>query len=443
MKGFMRPKGIQCPRVIAILYGVALLTGAAMHTAALWDGGAQIALHIQNGVPWVPHSRWYLYPLNRVIIELAKIGLGSAAIVQLAGLIYSIFYIPFLVAIIGVKLNARLQYRAIAGAVVASFPIALFLGIEVIHSYWLLWAAAILLRGASYFQTALAVGCMLVGMISHPSSLLGLCIIAAFEGRNLIRAKNPRSILVASLALCLLIVRLLWNILAASSYESGEYAIGRIAAQFWHGALGLPLLLLSASIIEWFGARYAIQKDSARRICVVYCMSLIIGIVWYIGDLSQWNTEVEYRKWLPIFSSCFLLWFYLDIEHGDGVYSSEGFGFPLGVLQRWSCSAAIVCTVLMACRWNQIWARLREDMLASPTSIVRRSDLRWLADTPLRYWSGSATSLLVQGKQPKSVLLDEPIQYFADNRIWITPQIGIPTSGDLFIHENKNKMERR
>lgn len=408
--------------VIALAYVASLCVGALFHTAALWDGGAQILLHIQYHSPWTPHNRWYLYPFNLLIIWFSDAGGEPSQTVQFAGFVYITLLIPFLVFFLKAQINASSKLFVLGGVILSTFPIALFQGIEVLHCFWLVWAAVLALRVYSALRACFALILLSVAAVAHPASMLALVPIIFFESRNKAYHSRLKKGVVVAFLIVLVMWRLYMNTIGATKYEVGEYSLRQLAVQFYHGLLGMPLLLLVAwPLTHFVGASSRSGKPS--RLKSIYKISVALACIVYIVQTEQWSTEVEYRKWLPFASVGFLILFYV---------SEEGHRARLNVnlvnldLLRFNIIVSIACMLGVAARWNMIWYRLREEMYSTKTVAVSRVEMDWTKNTPLRYWSGTATSLLAQGLRPVAVLYDDAFQGISGYGITIAKGIVVP-----------------
>jgi hypothetical protein len=67
----------------------------------------------------------------------------------------------------------------------------------------------------------------------------------------------------------------------------------------------------------------------------------------------------------------------------------------------------LVVLVTQSATWYRVTLRLENALRDSPAACIARSTIKWLDGTPLYHWATPARAILVQGRRPEKLLLED------------------------------------
>ncbi|CAN5789017.1 hypothetical protein BH20VER1_BH20VER1_21330 [soil metagenome] len=370
--------------------------------ALIYDGAYQLVVTLVNGSPFYHVTRYHSWVVWQPVVWLSP-HTSSLALLQ------ALYALPFLLApAVGLALSwwmvrkhaPHLIVWAIFGIAATTLPGQIFVINDSIFQQHLFWP--VFLGILVPLRTAQRVVlCMLaLFQLSHPIGAVlmsGAAVAAA--GVGILRAEERRRyFLRAAIALLFAAVCVAKILLWPDTYAQQEFTWTAAYERFAAGVRGWPGL----GLIGVYAAAWFLRKDRARL--VLLSLLLAAGCwIWWAADVRLWpDAALNYRRWIvPLTAPFFALavWEYVKGAAGSATLRHRATAaLPL-------LFAAVLC--LQATHWRNAVAQLSAELEKMPEAVVTLESLPFMKDTPLEHWGTTALSILLQGRQPRRLIVQQ------------------------------------
>lgn len=401
-----------------LLPAIAVYLFAAWSLVALsWDGSNYLFRSLQTGVPAIFHHRYSNFPMLFPLVEArafidapAWLGIGYGLLLSLTPLLSLVASLRLLR---GPEL-APLRIWPVLGILLGTLPGEVCLMSEAslaVQAFWPLVAFS--LAGAPRRGIAWMALFIPYLFFLHPTAAMmfalavALCLAGAIfraEGR---RAAITWACIFGAAAAC----RLLHSIFYASSYERAELAWKPNWDAFLGAVWGWPIILLAAIYLLAFACLATGMGKWDPRIArrwVVAAGAAVLGAgCWWASDVILWNGAIGYRRFvlaaaLPLVAMAGSHW--RAIQRHAAARNTPFFNRAC-IFATW---IFVIVYAVQAWTWRSDIARFAAALRTAPAPFVTTDDLKWIRGSPLEHWSATMLSVIVQGRQPRTIFTEHP-----------------------------------
>ena len=218
-----------------------------------------------------------------------------------------------------------------------------------------------------------------------------------------------------------------------SPYEHQMMSLQRVTGSFRWSVLGWPLVSLafvSAAALQCLRGRAMNRPADESQFGADYLLAgavLAAGmclIPWSLVPRA-WAASIGYRLWVAPVSLALMTGCALDAWRSSPAPSWTARKPALIAIG----SAFFIVLSLQSATWVRLKTRFVHDLHQAGSGCVPRSSLKWIANTPLNHWSIAAYSIVLQGRTPQVLVLDDDnCDTYAKNRevniIWFSRASG-------------------
>lgn len=381
--------------------GLAIATVARLPFA--WDGAWFFVYVMDSGAPILLNRR-AIHAILQAPTLVSRLFVDDIAV---PALLFSAAYA--LVPLVGVLAAWRVVRHdrpalilwPMLGVALAALPGQAFFASDsgmVAHLAWPLVLAAA--TGRIDRHRRLLVGLTLAIAVGHPYAgptlaLVGLVAwIARAQGigRDGRRAGLAFVLAGAVIAFMALVLR--------TPYELEASSLDRLASQF-RGGLAGPAAI--APIVAWLigaGAFLAVptRVRTATLIALLGLAALML-VPWSLDD-EGWSQALRYRAWFVFLTLPLYAMAVVDAQRGSR-WTDRRVG---------SVGVPVIMALVLAGQsvtWLGLQARLADSIADAPPGCVTAAQVAWLGATPLDHWSVTSLGLILEGRDPKHLVVAE------------------------------------
>jgi len=207
-----------------------------------------------------------------------------------------------------------------------------------------------------------------------------------------------------------------WSMLE-QGYETERVSAQVLESSFNSSVYGLPLL---AVLLAWFSAAMTFVSPFAERRAPARWAALarraaLIGFIASGWLLVAWAIDTRlmaltlgFRFWVPVASAPFIGFAMLEglkAAHPLVGRLESDSNRRIGIIQ---VSGVIFLLVLgmQSTLWLNLTERLTRATAQSNYACMSRKSLDWVDKTPLNHWGLASYAILLQGRAPRSLVLD-------------------------------------
>jgi MFS family permease len=262
---------------------------------------------------------------------------------------------------------------------------------------------AVLIGVNSGVEFVLVVLLAVAALISHPTATAFFAIGAGIG--YLSARRSPRKLPRYTSAFALGILALIRLVMPIEGYERGQLAIATLRDNFTLALNGWPL----AVVVLTFVAAILCLIEGTRRNSLTFTTDLALLATIIVAGLMLvpwssnphlWWRESKYRTWMVPIHGALMVTCALDAwREADREFLWR---------QRQPALIAIGAVFLIvlsiqSARWDQLTRRLQNAMRGG---CIPAESLSWIEHTPLDHWSLSAYAIDLQGRTPRSLVLN-------------------------------------
>jgi hypothetical protein len=397
--------------LVAALVGTATITWSASPLA--YDGAAILLRTVHHRSPFVTH--------DRVITALVKWPTAAAVWLTdsmgIARVTFSLSYalLPVIAAVLAwlvVRRHApHLGVWAAIGIFVVTMPGLVFAVSEaetVVQFTWpLLLLTLIGLRTRAQWAGAILLAAAIVTMHPFAVALLamvaGVAWIGALTGRV---ARRPMLLWGAALMTAALVR---WS--AFDPYERAQSNTDTLRTSFRTAVSGAPLVALVLALAA--GAAIVVFRriDAPRAVAAVCIAGPLAGTVvalgWWAAGTERWQDASAYRGWVLAAS---LPFFVLAIADARLPARSWARVAPrvmpaLGAAGVMAACAFALTSTLQGIGWHRLTNNLEQNLSRASKVCTTRAEVIPSPPAALHHWATASLAIVVQGRDPRHILL--------------------------------------
>jgi hypothetical protein len=414
------------------MIAVALILTSILRTPLSWDGSFYLfeMLDRQSWFIAQPH-RWVNYALQAPTLAALHFTTNFPFLILIFSLSYaSVPMIGLASSYLVCRKRPELFIWPAIGIGLIALPGAICFNSEAVMTPELFWPVlmASLIGISGVVESVVVAVLALVMLIAHPNaiSLLALATLTAFVSALKMRPRYPR--LLGALGLALLVVGRL--MIPLTRYEQQQLSLRIVLRSFMTGVKGWPLLAIGFTFVA---ALLCLTQGRSRKpgsLIANYgplAAAIAAGAVlvpWALNP-SPWGNELDYRMWIVPMSMVVMLLCAFDVWRTAADRT-------LAWRQRQPMIIAIgaiflIVVTIQGLLWNQLTNRLLAEIQGG--GCIPRQTMHWTSHTPFNHWSLASYTILLQGRTPQTLVLDNTgcNDYAVDgtvNIIWLSRHSG-------------------
>jgi len=414
----------QAARWVYAAVGVLAVAGVftcACDTPMIWDGAYQFSFSLIQQQPYFYLTRFHSFVLWGPMVALSHVTQNLTILKFAYGLPFTLAP-AFSVLVSWWVVRKRAPWLivwAIFGAAAGPLPGQIFIINDSIfqqHMFWpvflgllvhLEWPQVIVLALLAVFQFSHQIGLILLGGGAGAAALL------ATRDRQ-----NRSELLIKTALFWMLAAFALWKILHfPDSYAQREFTWER-AHEAWRWGVegyalrGLEFMWAAGLCVLLYGALHGTRWVSHRRVLrfgAVFGVfaALVTWTIW-AHKSTLWSTAVNYRRWVVPLTVPFYLMAFVDqwIRVRSPLRGDAWARVRLPVGLAVTGVFAIVLSV-QSVVWVLLTRHLMREVEAYPRAVVPWDDVaHWAHDTPLYHWGTASYVFVLEGRQPRRIVLD-------------------------------------
>ena len=423
-------------QVFFLLFLIALAVSALAGLPLTWDGAFDLFKTLDAQSPYIPHNR-----LINAALELPV--LASSHLTQNSTFLRMVFCLSYaLVPAAGLAaswLICREKHPSIFVWPVLSCCLAMLPGqagfcFEAIMCVWLMWpvflAALIGLRRSHLPVAALMA---LAGFLAYPITAVlfalsaGVTVIAAFTSPTNRRQRLYGATVLGLMAVARMLVPL-------TEYEKQHLSIQVVLHAFRVAVLGLPLVALAFSLVGLACLLNSARNHSEARqvsksdyVAIAAILAAGATLVPWALDPRQWAWELAYRFWAVPIATVFMIAAALEVLYvaRSSDHESPSQNTRLVVLP-FIGGVFLVVLSLQGLVWSRLTDSLERTLSAVPAGCIPRVALVWTTHTPLEHWGAAPYAIDIQGRKPKTLILDNCREFFSTGETRLSKRMLLP-----------------
>jgi hypothetical protein len=420
-------------RVALALVAVAGAVATGCRSGLSWDGSYILLATLHEQRPFITHGRLTSNLLLWPVVGLS--GVTSNVYVLAAAFTAVWAAVPFVALLLSWLVVRRRRPALILwpamGICVVTLPGQFFFASEALGAAQLFWpvVAWVCVGAPRRWLPCMAAICVAVALL-HPAGggllLVGGCALGVLAWRR----PSRRRLLAAGGSGLVIAGAVRIAAIENTGYEGSSFRAEVLRDHFANAVLGAPLLaLLATSVVLLATALPAARaRDHVRGVALG--VAAVAMLVW-AAQPTWWAEGLNYRSWGAIVSAGFMALLVVTAlvlpdrggkpdPPGNGAHGNGGHGSTRGPDLRaapdadrgpWLVAAAgglfaLVVTV-QSVGWAHALERLSEALPAEGCAPV--AGVVPGARTAAAHWGVRSTSLLLQGRKPRSVLTDADV----------------------------------
>jgi hypothetical protein len=411
-------------RFITAYFGLATAASAIagiLGLALAWDGAWYLFNILDRGKPLTLFARWVNVPLD-VPVVIARVLTHDTG---LASLVFGLAYFAVPVVALAAswwvvrKRAPRLFVWAALGIGLVCLPGQAFSVSETMMAIQLAWPILLAVLAGSIRENRVLVAGLAIAVALSVfvgiALLLGIAVAAVIVGRFRPGERIDQRFVLAMLGLAAVAAARSVISLDIAAHAS-EAATSVLLARLRSSVLGLPLILL---IFTWGTGVLLVGATVGRlrkrpilairldRLAIVSAVLAAVAILLWAVDERNWSRALDYRAWLqfvsvPVFGLALLDSLLAGSggpeEPADGRREREWIALA-------QAAATLVVLATLAITWHGLTNRLDQALAIEPSGCVASGSLTWTRTTALNHWSLTVQALMVEGRQPRHIVL--------------------------------------
>lgn len=400
---------------------VAALLFAALSGAPLsYDGSYVLFSVLDKHEAYTPHNRLLHILLQSPVLAASSFTADLAMLRMIFGLSYAV--IPFLSLLVSwwiVRAHCRPLFVWPSLAIgLGTLPAQFVFISEAMMVTQLAWPIVLsILTPLSSFNIIVTLLFSIAIFFAHPYAIVILAFCWGLAAFKYISPKG-RSLITLVLIVFLAGLAMLRYLMLEQGYETERISLQTLYTSLRSSVYGLPLVAL---LLVWFAAALiflgpTLDRPFYRRFIGALRFAQLVVVIAAGFVLLMWAREVRllaltlgFRFWLLIGAAPFLVCGAIE-----GFRSGGDFGSNLG--DEWLSRVRIVrvsgvvfllVVAAQSTLWFDLTERLKQTLAQSPYPCVSRQAIEWLDKTPLNHWSITSYSVVLQGKVPRTLVLNE------------------------------------
>lgn len=383
-----------------------------------WDGGWYLFNILYHEAPFIPHWRIITVPLHYPVVLVA----GLTSDIRILAVVFGLIYIAVPIAALGLSWwivrdrAPNLFVFPAMGLGLATLPGQFLFASEGIQAVQLFWPLLLAVLAGVPAAGTIAVP-LLAALVcaAHPVSSL-LLVFAAGWGILLGACRQEQrwwmwgwsaGLIVAAM------LRLTASTATRSAYDAEQLTFNVLQMHYERAVAGRPLVAVAltwlAGIAVLLGSmtgRPALRRV-LRGLTLVAIAGVAVALVPWAQDPSRWKFALDFRSWTVASSLPLMMLAGLErLRTGRRTRDADTCRpHRLRAIQLTSLVFALVFCVQSEV-WHQLTTRLRDILATSPAGCVSREAAPWLAETPLYHWATPAYAVVLQGRRPRTLLLE-------------------------------------
>lgn len=414
------------PVVLVYVFAALSLVGLT------WDGAGYVFSSLQNGAPEIAHHRY-----SNLALLWPAVWVGNAlGDPRAAAVVYGLLLacVPLGALWLSFRLLSDSEWRALRvwplfGILLGALPGEICLVSEASLAVQVGWVlVAFVLAGFPRWGIPWVALASVFLFFLHPTAAVifgGVVLLIGLVAVVLPRVRKGAAIW-APVFVVLGVARVVFSLMTASPYERAEFGweanLGAAQGAF-AGSPGVVCLFIAIAAVGcFFIGSYRRWKVAKPLILAGFAGVLVVGCQWAF-TAQLWAGAIGYRRFvllcsLPLVVMAFVHWVRLRRRlDRDG-----------GELARWTLVGiawvfAIVFGVQVAV-WRGEVARLEQALQGAQSKVITLEEVPWARKTALDHWGATMLSVVIQGREPKTIfLLDranlrgDHAELFPDGRI--------------------------
>jgi hypothetical protein len=415
-----------------VLIGFAVAAFAGVPLA--WDGAFYLFASLDAQIPFIPHGR-----LINVALELPVV--AASHLTQNFTLLRLVFCLSYASAPVAGLAASWLVCRErrpslfvwpALSCCLAMLPGRFAFSGEATMSAWLLWPVFLsALIGVRRTLLPVVALMALAGFLAHPitAEFFALSAAAAAIAAFTSPAQRRRR-LYGALALGL--IALARTLMPLSDYEKARLSIPIVVGAFRVALLGLPLVALALSFVAAAcllnSARNRTETSRASKSDYVAIAAIVAaGIVlipWAL-NAHRWAWQLAYRFFTVPITTAFMIAaavevLYLAVPRPDSESPSQNARL---LILPFIGGVFLIVLSLQSIVWLRLTGRLERTLSVAPAGCIPRVALLWARRTPLDHWSVAPYAIDIQGRKPKTLVLDRCREFVATGEARLSRQL--------------------
>lgn len=397
-----------CILVVTATYALA----AMCRVGWTWDGAFLFFRILEDGSLPIPHQRWSNVPPMAGLRWAAThvVDLDVLAVIY-GGLYFALSALAFAIALSLLRGHAsHMRIWVVIGVLFVALPGAMCPTMEVTPCTQLTWPLlAWVWAGCprAWLVPVCAIVVVMLGLHPVAGALLAMVAMVAW----CTRAPHHR---VAAWAFSLAAgIGLLWSATRLDAYERAQLHPSKIGEELVSVLLLAPVaLVVIIAVWAWHVDRRGGNLDRSALGLPVWIVVLVAGL-WFFHDARYWSGCFNYRK-LGALAVVPFVWLAArqarrPVQRGP---------VPGAAHLLVPCLVFAVLVSLGSWSWHRELQRLRAAGDTAGQRVFDASAIPGLVGTPLHHWSGTVTSILVQGRRPRWILQAHGVT-LDDEGIWL------------------------
>ncbi len=400
--------------LLILLVATSFIALAATGHIMVYDGSCELFQSLSTGQPTPAHGRTVYIPFYWLHLLAAKHGADVPTCAFLFGLSFDVFTAAVLCCGLWIcRSRPILLCGLLAGPFVGCLPGQIHSFTEATH-IGQLGGVLILLASFASYSTLFWIGLIFLPFLflAHPfSSLAFLGIAGVLALRAWLEPKRRGFFIFIVILVLLCALRASFNL---DTYERSEETLAVTIQHFRSSFWGLPFVYVS---LAWVGialmglrSLFSQSRLLRSRLSLFLAYALLgafarYGFVW-AKDPSHWIHASDFRRFTaPMALAPSLVCAVIQVISANRKPLAPP-DTPLWIAACITIAGFVVTLQVQGWVFNSLCRSLRRELLAE-SRILTPQDLSWSFMTPLRGWFLPFTAVLVQGKEPHSLIIPE------------------------------------
>lgn len=419
----VRPSGRIAPRrapdgwtaaLCIVVVTIAYATAACCRFGWTWDGSFLFFRIVEDHVLPIPHGRW----TNAVPMQALVWTTSLTDDVDMLGIAYGLYYAAFGVAAFACGMlvlrddMTRMRIWVVLGVLFVPLPGIMCPTMEVTPCLQLVWPLLAWIWAGHPRRWLLPMVVLSLALFGlHPVAAPLLVTIAAVAWWH--RRRVPGSATVAWGYSLLAAARVAWTAWALDGYERAQFDGQRIVEELL-AVLFLAPVAIVCVLVVWAALAVAHGRELDRDAAYPYVWAaVLLAGVWFFHDSRWWSGSFNYRKFGIVPAVVVIAMAALGARRLAAAPTRDALALVV------PCLVFASLLTLAGWSWNRELTALRTSGDASGSRIIEPAAVTNLVQTPLYHWSGTVTSILVQGHRPRWVLRAYGVSVASEGiRLW-------------------------
>jgi hypothetical protein len=404
------------------VFGIALAGVAAAtwsRSPLAYDGAPILLRTMHNESPFVTHGRIVTALLKWPTVWASQLTGSMAA----GNVVFSFVYaaLPVLAVALAwwfVRRDAPwLAVWAALGAFVVAAPGQVFAVSEAQTTVAFAWPLLLVtLVGAPRRAQRIGAVSLAAALVTlHPYSVLVLAGVGAVSVLGGLVGRLARSWATPWGAVLIATAVVRWLLL--DPYERSQTSLETLELSYERAIRGAPMLVLLLALVTAVSlvtVRRSRLRPALGRAAVVLPVVGAVGVLaFWSSETTRWQDASAFRTWvllvsLPFYALAVLdAWWPVPTRFGTGALTAPESPDGRSVVAVASACGFALTALLQGAGWHGLERSLERNVTRSSSVCVTREAM--LPDPPgaLKHWSRNALAIVLQGRDPKHVLVND------------------------------------